>query len=674
MNLIDINNFIKNLSLGYPTIQEYENGDVYEYMNSSEHKYPTIFLTISSISSNDEITNISATLFYIDRLLKDNSNRLEIQAYGNKALKAILEKATEWSIINFDTITYTPFTEKFADLCAGVFAQFNIQINDELDCSSYEGLTLDIKEDGLYNVLGYEQVLVDVTKVRSINGHSGDITLGKGLTINDNNVLSGVDPTFTPGDNISITHTGDDYRFDVPDMRYDDSEVKGMIDDLAEEISSLNDVTIPEIVPTTTNFTSGSKWTITTAFERVANLFAGYWNYIQNSIMNLIPAQASSSNQLADKSFVNETVAQNAANFRGNWATWADVPNDRNLYPIDYAGNRKPTNNDYMVVTDASGYIDPTRRDNIINVKRNTVDAWTITVDFGDRQINCNWIDYNHTAHPSGVSISPTYKLKYVGGNPGNWYIISNKAFMIDGVPKQINADILLITTAEIDVTKIVYTYEAGGYDGSWRFLYTGDWSTLGKSGWSPAYRIGSAFTDAQQAAIDSTITADKVSTYDSYEARIGANETNKVDKINTANKIYGTATDGTQTEYIAGTGINFVEITHTDSEGVITKTHEIQAQGYTKTITKEGPNIQLVANEYTIATVDSDITITLDTINILADGVNEYRLQLTVNAPIQITFNISDLKWSYDVPDYLVNGKTYEISIINKHATYLVF
>ena len=71
----------------------------------------------------------------------------------------------------------------------------------------------------------------------------------------------------------------------------------------------------------------------------------------------LIPPQASSSNQLADKAFVNSSVQTATANFRGNWATWNDVPDQSEYYPVDYAGSKTPTVNDYLVVQDASGYV-----------------------------------------------------------------------------------------------------------------------------------------------------------------------------------------------------------------------------------------------------------------------------------------------------------------------------
>jgi hypothetical protein len=91
---------------------------------------------------------------------------------------------------------------------------------------------------------------------------------------------------------------------------------------------------------------------------------------------------------------------------------------------------------------------------------------------------------------------------------------------------------------------------DASGYnvscDGQWRFIYIGDWTTDGKSGWNPAYRIGHAFTQAQQDAIDSGITSVKVSTYEGYATSIGALQTDKVDKVYTANKIYGTNNLGT--------------------------------------------------------------------------------------------------------------------------------
>lgn len=89
---------------------------------------------------------------------------------------------------------------------------------------------------------------------------------------------------------------------------------------------------------------------------------ADLWGYLSDilsdiaDIKSLIPAQASSSNQLADKGFVNSTIQTATANFRGNWEDWADVPANAEDYPLDFAQSRTPTVNDYLVVRDASDY------------------------------------------------------------------------------------------------------------------------------------------------------------------------------------------------------------------------------------------------------------------------------------------------------------------------------
>lgn len=75
-----------------------------------------------------------------------------------------------------------------------------------------------------------------------------------------------------------------------------------------------------------------------------------------STINGKIPSAATSSNQLADKQYVDNAIQTNSAHFRGNWADWATVPTDANDYPADDDGNKTPTVNDYIVVQDASDY------------------------------------------------------------------------------------------------------------------------------------------------------------------------------------------------------------------------------------------------------------------------------------------------------------------------------
>lgn len=67
-----------------------------------------------------------------------------------------------------------------------------------------------------------------------------------------------------------------------------------------------------------------------------------------NTINSKIPSQASASNQLADKAFVNSTVQTNTASFDGSWATYAAIPTT--VAGFTSAGYPEPTNNNYLVV------------------------------------------------------------------------------------------------------------------------------------------------------------------------------------------------------------------------------------------------------------------------------------------------------------------------------------
>ena len=86
-----------------------------------------------------------------------------------------------------------------------------------------------------------------------------------------------------------------------------------------------------------------------TAIQQAINILQSRLNDIVLAVGNInakIPAQASSENQLADKNFVNSSIATNTANFLGTYSTLAEIEAIPN-----------PTNNDYafLETADASG-------------------------------------------------------------------------------------------------------------------------------------------------------------------------------------------------------------------------------------------------------------------------------------------------------------------------------
>lgn len=66
------------------------------------------------------------------------------------------------------------------------------------------------------------------------------------------------------------------------------------------------------------------------------------------TINGKIPSAATTSNQLADKQYVDNAISTNAASFDGNWATYAAIPSA--VAGFTNEGLPEPTNNNYLVV------------------------------------------------------------------------------------------------------------------------------------------------------------------------------------------------------------------------------------------------------------------------------------------------------------------------------------
>lgn len=165
MRLDELIKNIKDTSLRHYLVNEFGDGDVYEYLNSGEHKYPLVFLTITGISDNDTTRDINCALFYVDRLTSDQSNKKQVQAVAVNTLGDI--------IYDFETTSadYTLFTEKFTDLCAGAYVEctLNIPFVQGTDCGdNFEIRVRNIFENGTFNVEDYDEVYVDIEQSQKV--------------------------------------------------------------------------------------------------------------------------------------------------------------------------------------------------------------------------------------------------------------------------------------------------------------------------------------------------------------------------------------------------------------------------------------------------------------------------------------------------------------------------
>lgn len=245
---------------------------------------------------------------------------------------------------------------------------------------------------------------------------TANVTIGGGKNITFGDTMTG---TGTPTDPINVSNT---VLQQISDNAEQSAENASQISDIQNTLSNVQD-------------------DIQNATEQIAD------------IQSVIPATANPENQLADQGFVNSSIQTATAYFRGDWATWADVPSDPSLYPVDATGNRTPTTNDYMVV---------------------------IT----DEQTN----------------------------------------------------------------------------GGTWRYKYTGLWSEQGKSGWQAEYQVNETpFTAAQNAALNSGVTAQAVADIATNKSNITALQNGKQDKLTAGD---GITIDGTTISATGGGGASLPDQT----------------------------------------------------------------------------------------------------------------
>lgn len=144
-NMYEFVKMVGRVFESHPFVNSFFEG-VYKISDSDNVDYPLVALTINNISRNERTINYNINLLYADRLTDNRDNKLAVQSTGTNVLLEGLN-AIDWRIDSLSVTegySITPFTEQFADNCAGVFTTVSIEsVNpigdcEWLDCSCFE--------------------------------------------------------------------------------------------------------------------------------------------------------------------------------------------------------------------------------------------------------------------------------------------------------------------------------------------------------------------------------------------------------------------------------------------------------------------------------------------------------------------------------------------------------
>ena len=135
MNFIQILKKLEAYSLSLPYVNSTNLGDIYEYLNGSPNvKYASVNIDINQSTRNDNLIRYSVYLYYIDRLVEDKSNWMEIKTTAEQVLNSIVNYAAKIGDVD-DGWTIIYFEQQFADSCAGGYVQFNLEVPNIMgDC------------------------------------------------------------------------------------------------------------------------------------------------------------------------------------------------------------------------------------------------------------------------------------------------------------------------------------------------------------------------------------------------------------------------------------------------------------------------------------------------------------------------------------------------------------
>lgn len=130
MNYKELIKKIEEVSLNQEFVKSFKDGNSWDINSSQNNEYGMIVLTALPHTLNEINPIFNFNIFYIDKLTKSESNKLDIHNYSIKVIRDIITYLNENEddiYINLDGISIDFFVEKFSDLCAGGWA--SIQIN-----------------------------------------------------------------------------------------------------------------------------------------------------------------------------------------------------------------------------------------------------------------------------------------------------------------------------------------------------------------------------------------------------------------------------------------------------------------------------------------------------------------------------------------------------------------
>lgn len=135
MTLLEIINLIKDTALSQPNVRTCYEGSVYDLNADPAIDYDVVVITQDVHRESQGFVYYGFHLFFVTRLMSDlETNRLQGQSDGMRVLSNIIRTVSERIDMDYPDISFTMFSEKFADECCGVYCSVEFAIPAQIIC------------------------------------------------------------------------------------------------------------------------------------------------------------------------------------------------------------------------------------------------------------------------------------------------------------------------------------------------------------------------------------------------------------------------------------------------------------------------------------------------------------------------------------------------------------
>lgn len=137
MTLFNVIKNLKRIALGQHNVRYAGDGDLYRDLNANPSiKYDVFYITQNEHHTEGDMDRYSFNLFYISRIEDaDGSNETQIQSIGKEVLWNVIKTFCEdYDADIYGNVYWQPFTQRFSDLCAGMYAVITLEVSMESSC------------------------------------------------------------------------------------------------------------------------------------------------------------------------------------------------------------------------------------------------------------------------------------------------------------------------------------------------------------------------------------------------------------------------------------------------------------------------------------------------------------------------------------------------------------